>query len=334
MGASSAPPFPYPGGTVGVEPPDPVAGQGGHFAWSNWIKQFTKNLDAQTVKRSGDTILGDLTVDGDLFLTDPGMLSAAVRLTKEEYLGEPVLGVNAGAPGSGLPRPAVAVGAPVHADHAVTLAFMQAALASASPAGVPIGGIIMFGSGIPPTGWLLCNGQATTGYPALIAAVGGFVPDLRDLFIMGAGGSHAVGTTGGAASVTLTANQSGLPAHTHTATSAAETQNHTHGVGTLVTGSSGAHTHPSPIGFNYALVPAGGDPIGARGSGGYNWVSGYGSTIPSAGAHTHTLTGSTSGKSATHTHGITVSSVAAANAAAPHENRPPFYALTFIIRAQ
>jgi hypothetical protein len=44
---SSAPEYPYPGGTPGAEPPNPVAGKPGHFAWSTWIKQFVKNLDAK-----------------------------------------------------------------------------------------------------------------------------------------------------------------------------------------------------------------------------------------------------------------------------------------------
>jgi len=49
MAASNAPVFPYPGGTAGNEPPDPVAGKPGHFAWSRWIKQFVKNLNAKTM---------------------------------------------------------------------------------------------------------------------------------------------------------------------------------------------------------------------------------------------------------------------------------------------
>ena len=53
---------------------------------------------------------------------------------------------------------------------------------------------------VPPTGWLICNGQPGT-------------PDLRDRFIIGAGGSWANTQTGGAASVALTLNM--IPDHTH-----------------------------------------------------------------------------------------------------------------------
>jgi hypothetical protein len=48
--------------------------------------------------------------------------------------------------------------------------------------------------------WYLCNGQNGT-------------PDLRDRFVVGSGGSYAVGATGGANSVTLTEAQ--MPSHTH-----------------------------------------------------------------------------------------------------------------------
>ena len=62
MGTSSEPEFPYPGGTAGKEPADPVAGRPGHFAWSRWIKEFVKRLDRDSVKRSGDTMEGPLTL--------------------------------------------------------------------------------------------------------------------------------------------------------------------------------------------------------------------------------------------------------------------------------
>lgn len=57
---SSAPVFPYPGGVAGEEPPDPTAGAPGHFAWSRWIKQFVKNLDAGKVAKTGDRMTGAL----------------------------------------------------------------------------------------------------------------------------------------------------------------------------------------------------------------------------------------------------------------------------------
>ena len=58
--------------------------------------------------------------------------------------------------------------------------------------GVPIGTIVMWsnynGANIP-SGWQLCDGTNNT-------------PNLRDKFIVGAGGAYALGSTGGAASIT------------------------------------------------------------------------------------------------------------------------------------
>lgn len=64
------------------------------------------------------------------------------------------------------------------------------------------------GSEIPDTDWVLCDGIETDGIP---------VPDLRDKFIIGAGPSHAAGTTGGSFTTdghTLT--EAELATHHHT----------------------------------------------------------------------------------------------------------------------
>lgn len=47
------------------------------------------------------------------------------------------------------------------------------------------GQIVMWGTSTPPTGWLECNGQSTTGYPNLIALFGTNLPDLRGEFVRG-----------------------------------------------------------------------------------------------------------------------------------------------------
>jgi microcystin-dependent protein len=64
-------------------------------------------------------------------------------------------------------------------------------------------GMIMLWSGsigTIPTGWVICNGSNGT-------------PDLRDRFVIGAGGSYSPMNTGGASSVSL--GTGNLPAHTH-----------------------------------------------------------------------------------------------------------------------
>ena len=100
-------------------------------------------------------------------------------------------------------------------------------------------GIIkMFAGTFAPTGWLLCNGAevAIEDYPALYDVIQDtygtasdsdhfVLPDFRGRTPLGAGLGTAsdatlrgLGTEGGSERVTLTANQSGVPAHAHTIT--------------------------------------------------------------------------------------------------------------------
>lgn len=75
-------------------------------------------------------------------------------------------------------------------------------LGGGASSGVPFGVIAMWSGsadGIPP-GWQLCDGTNGT-------------PDLRDKFVLGAGGECAPGDTGGEKAVTLTVPQ--LPKHFH-----------------------------------------------------------------------------------------------------------------------
>lgn len=74
---------------------------------------------------------------------------------------------------------------------------------------MPLGGIIMWSGATNniPAGWALCNGQTVNNQ---------LTPDLRDRFIVGAGGSYVVKATGGSQNVTLSVPN--LPAHNHTYT--------------------------------------------------------------------------------------------------------------------
>jgi len=149
----------------------------------------------------------------------------------------------------------------------------------------PIGSIIIWYGAVVdiPTGWSLCNGQT-------VGAV--TTPDLRERFVVGAGGdnSNVVGTsgytvdgTGGVNVVTLTTDQ--IPSHTHSL-------------------SDPGHNHS----FNGSNGPdneaAGGNPVPA-GGGNFNGTTGNRTT------------------------GITI---AATGGGSSHENRPPFYALCYIMR--
>ena len=104
-----------------------------------------------------------------------------------------------------------------------------------------------------PSGWTLCDGSGST-------------PDLRDQFIIGAGGSYAVDATaavGNTGAHTLTTSE--MPAHTHSFTGRGFTaQNGTgitndyadHAAGTITTstaGTGGSHTHTGSLPPYYAL---------------------------------------------------------------------------------
>jgi microcystin-dependent protein len=86
--------------------------------------------------------------------------------------------------------------------------------------------ITTFAGSAPPAGWLPCDGSAVsrTDYATLFAVVGTTygagdgsttfnLPDLKGRVVIGVSGTHALGSTGGSETVTLTENQ--LPAHSH-----------------------------------------------------------------------------------------------------------------------
>tara|TARA_R110000796_G_scaffold101637_6_gene210369 strand:- start:4803 stop:5249 length:447 start_codon:yes stop_codon:yes gene_type:complete len=75
-------------------------------------------------------------------------------------------------------------------------------LGTASTGTIPIGGIILWSGSVGsiPDGWKLCDGNNST-------------PDLRNRFVVGTGNNYAVGSTGGADTVSLTTAQ--MPQHDH-----------------------------------------------------------------------------------------------------------------------
>jgi len=85
---------------------------------------------------------------------------------------------------------------------AISADFYVIPVRNSSEAGIPTGGIIMWSGSIAsiPSGWSICNGTNGT-------------PDLRNRFIVGAGNSYTVDSSGGSASVTLSVAQ--MPSHTH-----------------------------------------------------------------------------------------------------------------------
>ena len=154
----------------------------------------------------------------------------------------------------------------------------------------PIGSIILwYGAvGAIPSGWSLCNGQTVGAYTT---------PDLRERFVVGAGGDnstvsgttgYAVNDTGGSNTVTLSTPE--MPAHTHTATDSGHSHQYSRG------------NSPGP----------GQDQPG----------SGSGDAVNYSNQNTGTGYANISVGTAGGSGGVTQA----------HENRPPYYALCYIMR--
>jgi microcystin-dependent protein len=204
-------------------------------------------------------------------------------------------------------------------DGAVTSAKLAAA---AQQALMPTGALTPYAGTSAPGGWLLCDGAAVsrTTYAALFAVVGVAygagngsttfnLPDLRGRVPTGRDTGQTefdvLGETGGQKSVTLTEAQ--LPSHGHSA-------------GTLATSSSGAHTHDIDKMTGQTVDTVHGHTIGNTvaqgGAVATGFVGAANVTVTSAGAHTHTVTGS----------------VAAAGSGQAHDNLAPYVVTNYIIK--
>ena len=187
-------------------------------------------------------------------------------------------------------------------------------------------GMILLWSGSAgsiPSGFVLCNGSNST-------------PDLRGRFVVGyhdSNGDYDVGDTGGATTVTLAESQ--IPSHSHSTNNHNHSfsSSHTHGVSGSVSGSTnttGNHSHTwqrQDVGINvgYRPWPASNNDVRSQDV-----------STSSAGNHSHTFSGSfsvTSGSgTASGTTGNANPSTNTAGGGGSHENRPPYYALCYIMK--
>lgn len=172
----------------------------------------------------------------------------------------------------------------VYTQSGARLDTVLASLNAASGGIIPSGGIIIWSgaSTAIPDGWLLCDGTNGT-------------PDLRGRFVIGAGGAYSVAAKGGEATHKLTT---------------AELPSHTHGAGSLATGTSGLHSHTYFCEGGSEDYDNADD--GAAEYRGTRWAN----RTSTDGVHSHSVSGTT---------GSTGSGTA-------HNNLPPYYALCYIMR--
>jgi microcystin-dependent protein len=214
----------------------------------------------------------------------------------------------------------------------------------------PIGALVMWPVATPPAGWLICDGSGFDGgtYPGLAAVLGGTtLPDLRGKFPIGVGtlgsDSYALGDVGGEARHALTAAENALHGHN---------MPHTHDVNppnVESTGDSVTHTHTMTdhthtMAHTHAIAGSFISDVAATGSAARFRSTGSFATEGSSAANTGNPTNpQTGGRSAGHTHDVNIpqfeslgsNTAATANqgSGSAHENRPPYLALNFIIKA-
>ena len=204
------------------------------------------------------------------------------------------------------------------------------ALVSQLTSSFPSGGIIMW-SGAEnaiPSGWVLCNGQNST-------------PDLRNRFVVGAGtgSNYSVGDTGGSNDATLVSHSHGsgnygtnnTGGHSHNTNN---TGDHSHGSGNYGTNNTGDHTHRWGTDDN---IGAQGGNANPDANGGQAWKA----NTDTAGAHSHNINGNSSNAGShshntnndgSHSHSVNGNS-SNAGSSATGANRPPYYALCYIMKS-
>jgi microcystin-dependent protein len=185
------------------------------------------------------------------------------------------------------------------------------------------------GAGTPP-GYLLCFGQSTSGYP-LLAKMMSTVPDLRNRFIIGAGSSYGIGATGGESTVSLSSSQipghsHGLGSHWHSVGSHAHSQpSHQHG--------PGSHVHYPDAGGELLTTGNSGTNFGVA-NGTFYTFRGRGNTSgPSQSGATSPAGGDNTGSASLVTGTTDIGNSGSVGGGGSHENKPPYYALAYCIRA-
>ena len=209
------------------------------------------------------------------------------------------------------------------ADANVTLAKLATAVQNFL---VPVGTIAMYGGASAPTGWLLCDGTSTTGYPTLAGIVGANTPDLRGRFALGDNTTLTLLGTGG--STTIGTNN--LPSHSHANTATASTSvsisdpTHDHNGGTQA---GGDHVHSnlvestSSTSHTHSTAGTAGSTSGTNTEGSDNTAN--------SGEHYHVISADSTGITATATTTVTMSNASTGGAEAYYQ---PYLVVNYIIK--
>lgn len=184
--------------------------------------------------------------------------------------------------------------------------------------GVPSGSIIMHGSDLAPSGWLLCDGTTYNGsnatYQGLFQAIGlryggsgtSFrVPDLRKRFAIGQAADLLAGTNDGLSVETrsIAHNHSG-PAHTHNITHTHSIPGHTHAMvsdaSTLAITSTTSGYHTTSLAHTHLNVQTGDTNLTHY----HDYTHSHGTYTTTKDGKDHYHTGSTGSNEGGHSHNV------------------------------
>ncbi|MBC5837874.1 tail fiber protein [Flavobacterium muglaense] len=161
----------------------------------------------------------------------------------------------------------------------------QVPYAIAASNGVPTGSIMPYIGTTAPAGWIFCDGSSlpadALGGAALRALVGDYAPDLRGMFIRGAGQNGN------------TTNAAEIQPNTLKAVQSSDNKSHKHGSGDLINNNGGRHNHGSADRTNLLVVKDGTTTSSGldNSSNEINQINAP--QIPFDGEHTHLISGST-----------------------------------------